>query len=127
MVFGACEVMRHESPGGKIMHAELQIGDSRHMLRDEFPESGCVSPKTLKGTAVGLYLYVDDADVAFQRALKAGAKAKCPMADMFWGDRCGTFIAPFGHSWMVATHVEDVPTKELEVRMKKFFSVTAQT
>ncbi|MBI4596011.1 MAG: VOC family protein [Candidatus Tectomicrobia bacterium] len=116
--FGAEELFRMEDPPGKIMHAELQIGDSRLMLSDEMPGCTSRSPQSLGGTPVNLFLYVEDVDQAFNRAVAAGAKVEMPVTDMFWGDRFGSVKDPFGHSWSFATHKEDVPTEELAKRAK---------
>jgi PhnB protein len=115
-VFGATERMRMAAPGGKIGHAELQIGDSVIMLSDEFSEMGMRGPKTLGGTAVTLHIYADDVDAVFDRALNAGAKTLSPVQNQFYGDRSGQFEDPFGHRWNVATHIEDVPPDEMAKR-----------
>ena len=115
-VFGAKERVRMGGPDGKVGHAELQIGDSVVMLSDEFPGMGGSSPKSLGGTPVGLMVYVDDVDHTFQRALDAGATEDQQVEDKFYGDRAGQFIDPFGHRWMVATHIEDVPPDEMAKR-----------
>jgi PhnB protein len=111
--FGAIEMGRMPGPGGKLMHAMLKIGDSAIMLVDEFPEWGGKGPKTLGGTPVTIHLYVNDADAVFKSAVDAGATAKMPMADMFWGDRYGIVIDPFGHSWSIATHIKDMTPEEM--------------
>jgi PhnB protein len=116
--FGAQEVMRMGGPGGKIGHAELRIGDSVVMVADEWPMAGNKSPKTLGGTTAGVFLYVQDVDAAFKQAVDAGAKADQPPADMFWGDRYGKLTDPFGHSWSMATHKEDVAPEEMQKRMQ---------
>jgi PhnB protein len=105
-------------PDGKsIMHAELKIGDSHVMLSDEFPGmSTCKSPQSLGGTTVGLFLYVRDVDGAFKRATDAGCKVLKSPEDMFWGDRFGSVLDPFGNQWSFATHKEDVPPKEMARR-----------
>ncbi|HEY5957603.1 MAG TPA: VOC family protein [Polyangiaceae bacterium] len=118
---GARELYRLDMPDGRIGHAELQIGDSRMMLADEFPDmpDGIVkSPETLGGTTFGHHVYVHNVDEAFQRALDAGAVVKRPVANQFYGDRSGTFADPFGHIWTLATHIEDVPPEEMRRRMK---------
>jgi PhnB protein len=115
--FGAVERGRAPGPEGKIMHAELQIGDSRVFLNDEFPEMGALSPLSVKGTAVTLHLYVQDADQQFQQALKAGAEAVMPLADQFWGDRYGIVKDPFGHQWSIGSHMEDVTPEQMKERM----------
>lgn len=124
--FDARELMRHKGPDGRIIHAELKIGDSVFMLGEECPDGGGPSPATLKGTSVGLYLYVPDADAVFAQALRAGGKTKMALADMFWGDRCGQLSDPFGHVWSVATHKEDVTPEQLKERAKEFFAQLAK-
>ncbi len=116
--FGAKEIMRFPAPGGKIAHAELRIGDSRIMLADECPEMNARSPKSLGGTPSSLYVYVPEVDTVTSRAIAAGAKVIRPLQDQFYGDRSATLEDPFGHIWMVATHVEDVPPAELQKRME---------
>jgi PhnB protein len=115
--FGAEEIDRHGGHGGKIMHAEIKIGDSRLMLADEFPQMGAVSPKSLGGTPFGLCVYVKDCDALFNRAVAAGGKIERPLANQFYGDRSGTLIDPFGHKWTISTHVEDVSPAEMQKRM----------
>jgi PhnB protein len=114
--FGAKEIMRMPGPGETIGHAEIQVADSRIMLADEFPEMNFRSPRSVGGTPVNLHLYVPDVDKVVKKALAAGAKTLRPVADQFYGDRSGTLEDPFGHIWHVATHVEDVPMKELKKR-----------
>ena len=115
--FGAREKERMPGPGGKIMHAELRVGDSVVMLSDEFPGmSTARSPKALGGTTGGLFLYLPDVDAAFKRAVEAGGKVLMPLTDMFWGDRFGKLEDPFGNQWTMATHVEDVPHDEMRRR-----------
>jgi PhnB protein len=115
-VFGARERMRMDGPGGKVGHAELEIGASVIMLSDEYPDMGCRSPKSLGGTPVALHLYVTDVDGVMRKAEAAGARITRPAANQFYGDRLGSFEDPFGHIWHIATHVEDVPPAELEAR-----------
>jgi PhnB protein len=117
--FGAQEVMRMEAPGGKIGHAEIKIGDSLIMLADEMPGSGSRSPQTLNGTTAGIFLYVENVDTVFNQAVSAGAQVEAAPADMFWGDRYGRLRDPFGHSWSVATHKEDVAPAEMSKRMQE--------
>jgi PhnB protein len=123
--FGAVEVARMATPDGKIMHAELQIGDSFIMLGDENPQYNR-SPKSLGGTAVGLHLYVPDVDAAFARAVGAGATPKMPPTDMFWGDRFGKLTDPYGHEWSLATHKEDVGPEEMRRRAQEAMAQMAQ-
>ena len=124
--FGAQEVVRMDGPPGKIGHAELRIGDSVVMLADEFPGAGSRSPQSLGGTCAGIFLYVQDVDKAFQQAVDAGAKVEMPLADMFWGDRYGKLSDPFGHSWSLATHKEDVAPEEMKKRAQKAMAEMAQ-
>jgi PhnB protein len=114
--FGATEIMRMPRPDGKIGHAEIRIGDSRIMLADEFPEMDARSPKSLGGSPVGLYLYVEDVDATFNQAVALGATVQKPVADQFYGDRSGGIVDPFGHVWYIATHTEDVSPEELQKR-----------
>jgi PhnB protein len=104
--FGAKKIMQMDGPDGKISHAELKIGDSMLMLSDEMPR-GNKSPQSLGGSTVGIFLYVDNVDTVFNQAKSAGAKVDAPLEDMFWGDRFGKLTDPFGHSWALATHIED--------------------
>ena len=117
--FGAQEVGRLPGPNGKVMHAQLRIGDSALMLMDESPEHRALGPRALKGSPVTIHLYVDDADAFFARAVKAGAKATMPVADQFWGDRYGVLEDPYGHHWSVDTHKRDVTPQEMAEAMKK--------
>jgi PhnB protein len=120
-VFGATEVFRMDGPGGKVGHAELQIGDSRIMLADENPGMGAghASATTVGGSPVSLYLYIPDVDKVVERAVSNGAKVVKAVEDQFYGDRSGFIQDPFGHYWGIATHVEDVSPSELEARAKK--------
>jgi PhnB protein len=118
--FAAEELFRMPGPNGKgIGHAELQIGDSRLMLADEAPDLNFRSPKTLGGSPVMLYLYVDNSDAWFERAVSAGAKVSRPLEDQFYGDRSGCVDDPWGHRWYLSTHKEDVSPEEMEKRAKK--------
>lgn len=102
-------------PDGKqVMHAEIKIGDSIIMLNDEFPTYGCVGPKSLGGSPVTLFLYVENVDEVFNQAVKAGATIKMPLADQFWGDRHGQVEDPYGHKWGVSTHVADLTDEEIK-------------
>jgi PhnB protein len=114
--FGAKEVVRMSAPGGKIGHAELEIGDSRIMLSDPFPQASTRPPKDLGGTSASVFMYVEDVDAVVKQATDAGATVTMEVADQFWGDRFGTITDPFGHVWSIATHVEDVPPEEMERR-----------
>jgi PhnB protein len=118
-VLGASEIMRMPSPGGRVGHAEIRIGDSVVMLADEHPEMGAKAPKAYGGSPIGLFVYCEDVDATFARAIAAGAEATRPVEDQFYGDRMGGIRDPFGFSWYLATHVEDVPPEEMKRRMEK--------
>jgi len=115
--FGASEVMRIPGPEGKVMHAEIQIGDSRVMLADPCPEMGAESPVKFGGSPQHLMIYTEDCDAMFGKAVEAGSEVLRPLADQFYGDRSGTLKDPFGHQWTLATHVEDVSEEEIAKRM----------
>lgn len=119
--FGAREVMRMVRPDGRLGHTELQLGDSRVMLADEFPEMGFRSPQALGGSPVTIHLYVEDVDAMARQAVDAGAKVLRPVQDQFYGDRSGQFEDPFGHKWSFATHKEDVPPEEMRKRVAALF------
>lgn len=102
-----------KGPDGKVLHAELKIGDSIIMLSDEFPELGSLSPQSLGGSPMGLHIYLDGVDAAFDRAVKAGAEVEMPVMDQFWGDRYGKLKDPFGHKWSIGTHVKDLSEEEM--------------
>ena len=112
--FGAIELTRLPGPDGKLMHAMLQIGDSKLMLNDEMPECGAVGPGTLKGSPVTIHMYVQDADASFKQAIEAGATSRMDPMDMFWGDRYGVLTDPFGHNWSIATHQRDMTIEETQ-------------
>jgi PhnB protein len=115
---GAKELMRSAGPDGKVMHAELQIGDSRFMLNDEFPGMA-VAPNTTGPRSSSLFIYTEDVDSLFGRAVREGCRVDMPLENMFWGDRYGKFTDPFGHQWAVGTHVEDVAPAEMQRRMEE--------
>jgi PhnB protein len=117
-VFGAKERIRMEAPDGKIGHAELEIGDSLLMLSDAFPGATSRPPTELGGSTAGAFMYVEDVDGVVKRAVESGATITMEIADQFWGDRFGSITDPFGHSWSIATHVEDVPPEEIAERAK---------
>ena len=124
---GAQEIMRMTGPDGLIGHAELRIGDSVLFINDEMPNMGaCKSPQTLGGSTGSLYLYVEDVDSAFNRALDAGGKASMPVSDMFWGDRFGAFTDPFGFTWGLSTHVKDLTPEQIDEGAKAFHAQMAQ-
>ncbi|MFI6982973.1 VOC family protein [Embleya sp. NPDC050154] len=118
-VLGATERMRMPAPGGKIGHAELQLGNSIVMLADEYPDMGFRSPKAVGGTPVTLHVYVEDVDAVFASALANGATELRAVKNEFYGDRAGQFEDPFGHRWSVASHVEDVPEDEMAKRAEE--------
>jgi PhnB protein len=120
--FGAKERVRMDAPDGKIGHAELEIGDSLVMLSDPFPGFAARTPKELGGTSVSVFMYVEDVDAVVRQAVDAGATIAMEVADQFWGDRMGSLMDPFGHSWVIATHVEDVSPEEMEERTKAAFA-----
>jgi PhnB protein len=123
---GAQELVRMPGPDGKIMHAEIKIGDSIIFLGEENPQMGAKSPQTLGGCTGTLSIYVPNVDDVFKQAVAAGGKETMPVADQFWGDRYGTFVDPFGYSWGIATHKEDLNPQEMQDRMQKFFASMAQ-
>ena len=124
--FGAQERLRIPGPDGRLMHAELQLGDSIVMLGEEMPDMGSKAPVSVGAVSSSLYVYVPDVDAAFTRAVEAGAKALMPPSDMFWGDRFGTVEDPSGHRWGLATHKEDPSLAEMEKRQKEFFASMGQ-
>lgn len=124
--FGAKETVRMPGPGGKILHAEIKIGNSHLFLADEMPEWGSKSPLTLGGTATAVCLYVKDADALFNQAINAGAKVAMPLADQFWGDRYGKLMDPFGHEWAIATHLEELTPAEMKKRQEVAMAQMAQ-
>jgi uncharacterized glyoxalase superfamily protein PhnB len=113
------------TPNGQLSHGEMKIGDSMFMVSDG-SVYGMRSPAALGGTPVSLYLYVEDADRVFNQAVAAGAQARMPVTDMFWGDRCGVLIDPFGHQWTVATHMADLTPEEIERGAKEFHALMSQ-
>jgi PhnB protein len=125
--FGAQERGVMKGPDGKVMHAELKIGDSVIMLADEFPEFGAVSPESVGGSSSGLHIYVNDVDQAFDRAVKAGAHVEMPVMDQFWGDRYGKLKDPFGHKWSIATHVKDMSADEMKRSMEEAMASMQKT
>jgi PhnB protein len=120
--FGVEERYRMKGPDGRVAHAELNLGDSVFMLSDEYPEMECRSPKTIGGSPVSMYVYVDDVDSVFNKAISAGAKALDPVKDQFWGDRHGRLEDPFGHLWSIATHKKDLSEEEMKKAAEAAFS-----
>jgi PhnB protein len=123
-VFGATEKVRMPGPDGKVLHAELKIGDSAIFVNDAMSQ---VAPTAAPGASNPMYLhlYVPDVDVIFNRALSAGARADMPVQDMFWGDRYGKLTDPFGQQWGIATHKEDVAPEDMQRRQQEFFAKAA--
>jgi PhnB protein len=120
--FGATEISRFKAPDGRIMHADLKIGESHLFLAGEFPEyGGCLSPLSLTGTNATMHLFVEDVDKAYQRALDAGAIGVMAPQNMFWGNRYARFVDPFGQPWSMASHLEDLTQKDIEIRGSEFF------
>ncbi len=124
--FGAGVRNVHYSPDGRIMNAELKIGNSVFMMNDEYPEAGALSPLSRGGTSVTVHIYCPDVDAAFNKAVAAGAKVKMPLMDMFWGDRYGALDDPFGHSWSIATRKANLSAKEIEEGGKAAFARMAE-
>jgi PhnB protein len=123
--FGAEVRGIHYTPDGKIMNADLKIGDSILLLNEEFPNMGAKSPQSLGGSPVTIHIYVEDVDKLFNQAQAAGAEAVMPVMDMFWGDRYGQVTDPFGHKWSMATHKEDLSAEEIEKRGRAVFEKMA--
>ncbi|MGH9737899.1 MAG: VOC family protein [Candidatus Acidiferrales bacterium] len=117
--FGAKEVMGMKGPDGKISHAEIKIGDSIIMLSAASSAGELRTPQSLGGSTVSILLYLENVDETFKQALSAGAKQIMPLENMFWGDRYGRLTDPFGHSWSLAQHIEDVAPAEMEKRAKE--------
>ena len=115
--FGAQELFRIGEPG-MVGHAEMKIGNAIFMLADEFPQMQALSPETLGGSAVSLYIYVEDVDSLTEKAIAEGLEGLKPVSDQFYGDRSGHFKDPFGHMWGFATHKEDLTPEELNERAK---------
>lgn len=119
--FGAKEGLRMEQPDGKIGHAELKIGDTKIMLADECPEMDARSPEAFNGSPVSILMYTKNVDAVVELAVKNGAKLLKPVSDMFYGDRCGAIIDPFGHRWVISTHIEDVTPAKMRKRAAELF------
>ena len=119
---GAEETSRFPAPDGTIMHATIRIGDSTLMLGDEMPDHGARGPKSIGGTPVSFFVYQENVDAAWKRAIDAGAKEIMPLEDQFWGDRAGCFEDPFGHQWWLAQHLRDMTTEELNKAAEAHFS-----
>jgi PhnB protein len=124
--FGAKEKMRMPGPDGKIMHADIMIGDSHIMLGEENLQMNHPSPLSLNGSPIGLYVYFRDADKVFSQALKAGATEAMPIIDQFWGDRAGMITDPFGHKWWIATHKRDLSAKQAKKAAEEWFAQQAK-
>ena len=126
-IFGAEETMRLADSGNRIGHAEMLIGNARIMLSDEFPEYGAISPETLGGSTVKINLSVPNVDATVKRAVDAGAKIVRPVQDQFYGERSGQIADPFGYTWIVATHKEDVTATEMQRRWNEVLAQPAET
>jgi PhnB protein len=124
-VFGATETVRMPGPDGKIMHAELKIGDSTFFVNDPMTKTLPALPDAGSTNLTSLHLYVVNADAIFNRAVEAGARVDMPIQDMFWGDRFGRLTDPFGQQWGIATHKEDVAPEEMKRRQDAFFAKAA--
>jgi PhnB protein len=120
--FDAKELYRMPTPDGKVMHAEIKIGNSMLMLVDEFPQWNCMGPQSLGGSSVTIHLYVEDADALFVQAREAGAAVKMPIEDTFWGDRFGKVTDPFGHDWSIATRKRDLTPEEIQKGAQAYLS-----
>ena len=124
--FGAQELGRHLMPDGRIMHAALKVGGGHLFLNDEFPEmKGCNAPVVGDAAPFVINLYVENADQTYDRAVKAGAKAKMPLSNMFWGDRYGQIVDPYGYHWSIAQHIEDVTPEQMKKRSEEMFAQPA--
>jgi PhnB protein len=125
--FGAKEISRMDGPGGKIGHAELQIGDSKFFLNDEFPGMAGSPDANVKAPSSYLFIYSENVDNDFNQAVSAGCTATMPLADQFWGDRFGKLKDPFGHHWGMAQHMEDVAPEEMERRAQEWQAQMAKS
>ena len=126
-VFGATADVCMPDPQGRLVHAELKIGDSVLMLHEEMPDWGQLSPQALNGCSGSTFVYLEDVDATFAKATAAGAQPTCPPSDMFWGDRMAKFIDPFGQSWGIATHKVDLTPEEIAKGSEEFFQQMAAT
>lgn len=124
--FGAEEIERVPGPQGQLVHAAIRIGDSVVMLMDEMPDWNSLGPKSLKGTPVGIHLYVEDVDATFRQAIDVGATEIMALEDTFWGDRYGVVEDPFGHHWSIATHIRDMTPEEIQQAAKDAFAQMAE-
>ena len=125
--FSARELGVFPTPDGKkTMHAVIQIGNSILMMGDEWPEQGCQSAESLGASPISLFIYVPNVDEAFEQAVAAGASVTMPVADMFWGDRCGTVKDPFGYSWTIGTHTRDLTQEEIQKGAESFFATAVK-
>ncbi len=125
VVFGATVKVRMDGPGGRVMHAELKIGDSTIFVNDSMSDKPSSGPEPGVNNPMYIHLYVADVDDVFGRAIRAGARADMPVQDMFWGDRYGKLTDPFGQQWGIATHKEDISGEEMKRRQEAFFAKAA--
>jgi PhnB protein len=123
--FGATELRRAPGPNGEILHAELQIGDSKFFVNDPMSKTPIPTPAEGVSNPMYIHLYVPDADSLFKKAVSAGARVDMPIQDMFWGDRYGKLTDPFGQQWGIATHIEDVAPEDMQRRQQAFFAKAA--
>lgn len=121
-VFGAEEKTRYVGPNGKIFHAEMRIGRATIYMTEEHLEFGARSPTTTGGTSTSVILFFEDVDAVAAKVTAAGCSFMMPVSNMFWGDRSGCFIDPFGHSWMIQTHIEDVTSEQMAQRANEAFA-----
>jgi PhnB protein len=120
--FGAKELYRNVAPDGSVIHSEMLLGDSRFFMHDEFPDYGALCPASIGKTAVTLHLYVDDVDTMWRNAVGAGATVDLELEDKFWGDRYGMLTDPFGHSWSLASRIEDISPAETNRRSAEYYN-----
>ena len=124
--FGSTGETCLEGPDGSVMHAEMRLGNSTIMLSQENPQWNCISAETMGGSPVSMHVYVDDCDALFKQAIKAGCVEVAPMMDAFWGDRFGKVADPFGYTWGLATHKEDLTPEELRKRGQEWMAQMAE-
>jgi PhnB protein len=119
--FDAKEIFRLTEPGGRVGHAEVQIGPTTVMLSDEYPEHNIRGPRSLGGTTFSMHLHVADVDEAFEQAVAASASVVGPLKNQFYGERSGTVRNPFGHEWLLGGHLESLTPEEMQRRYTALF------